>query len=439
MFFEILSSAVMGSVVLYGQLKQGKNDAAKLQKIFKNAGLVVYESGPDKTKVQRNAQLYRRKKHEWGTEYVYRIPLGLSFKDFEKKMDHLQDGLNNKKNVLNITFKDLKHLDFKNNLIEQVKDLLNNKKRIQKEIELSYDGMLHVNVFDQPLPEFIDSIPESKGWSIPVGMDRKKWVKHDFEKIAHMIVAGMTRYGKSVFLKHLITTLIVRRSKTVKFTLIDLKGGLAFNRFKNLSQVDSVAHNIETAYETLKKVHDAIKEREKQFSENGWEDVNEANIKDRHFVVIDEAAEFSSYGLPAGEIKTKCQEIERYCAEIARIGAGLGYRLVFCTQYPTADTLPRQIKQNTGAKLCFKLQTSTASMVVLDEPGAESLPFIKGRAIYQTDRKHIIQTPFIDNETIREKIKPHITLKAREEDAAAANEDPERRIPTLVLEETGLS
>ena len=36
-------------------------------------------------------------------------------------------------------------------------------------------------------------------------------------------------------------------------------------------------------------------------------------------------------------------------SHIARIGGALGFRLIFCTQYPTGDTLPRQVKQNSDA------------------------------------------------------------------------------------------
>lgn len=60
-------------------------------------------------------------------------------------------------------------------------------------------------------------------------------------------------------------------------------------------------------------------------------------------------------------------------SHIARIGGALGFRLIFCTQYPTGDTLPRQVKQNSDAKLGFRLPTQTASSVVIDEPGLESI------------------------------------------------------------------
>ena len=72
----------------------------------------------------------------------------------------------------------------------------------------------------------------------------------------------------------------------------------------------------------------------------------------------------------------------------------------FCTQYPTGDTLPRQVKQNSDAKLGFRLPTQTASQVVIDECGLESIKSIPGRALFKTDRLTEIQVPYISNETM---------------------------------------
>lgn len=154
------------------------------------------------------------------------------------------------------------------------------------------------------------------------------------------------------------------------------------------------------------------KERQELFLTNGWEDIKEAGWKERHFIVVDEGAEIAMF-----ENKEDRERATFLLGELARIGAGLGYRLVFATQYPTADVFPRQVKANTTASLCFKLKNSTQSMVVLDRKGAESLPVgLAGRAIYQTDRDRVVQTPYIQNEFIKSIIEPHIIIKARSED-----------------------
>src|SRR5690606_32434269 len=105
-----------------------------------------------------------------------------------------------------------------------------------------------------------------------------------------------------------------------------------------------------------------------------------------------------------------------YCqnalSEIARIGGALGYRLIFATQYPTADTLPRQIKQNADAKISFRLPTEVASRVALDEQGAEKLG-VPGRAIYRTYEKYVVQVPFVSDKDIIERLGKYVTTSQK--------------------------
>lgn len=130
-------------------------------------------------------------------------------------------------------------------------------------------------------------------------------------------------------------------------------------------------------------------------------------------------------------LKLECQTI---MSQIARLGAGLGFRLVVATQYPTGDVIPRQVKQNADAKLCFRVQSGVASRVVLDAEGAESLPQIKGRAIYQTaDKREILQTPLITPQIIHDTIQPHIIDKKGE--CVEETTVIERRTDTVTFEE----
>lgn len=409
MLLEIVSSLAMGALIGKMKISEGK-DAAKIQKICLNCGLTVKEKKDTKT-----IQLLRRKNFEGGTEYAYRIPLGLSYAEFVRKQDHLQDGINNKKTVMDISWNDIKEISLKKNIPQQIKKLFNQKAQINKEIELDYDGTLKIRVYNQPMTERFDydeSVMNScKGWKIPVGTTRDKIIYHDFDKLPMMIVAGMTRYGKTVFLKMLITTLIARQPRNVKFTLLDLKGGLAFNRFKSLSQVLTVAKNVNESLQALEVIHKEMEKRMNHFLSTNHEDVHEAGLKERHFVIIDEAAELNPKGIVDPKVKAIRAQCQLLAAEIARMGAGIGYRLIFCTQYPTGEALPNQIKQNAVSKVCFPLDTEVGSRVVLDESGAESLPLIKGRAIYKTDRKIILQTPMIENDFIQKVIQPHLVRK----------------------------
>jgi hypothetical protein len=429
MFFSIVSSVVLGGLVVYSHLtKTGNiNDATKIQRIAKNCGLFVKEG-----KDERTIQLYRRHKNKWGTEYVYRIPLGLSFKDFEKKLQNFQDGINNKKSILDIA--DIKDLNLKKEIIPQLKKMAN--KKLNKEIHMKYDGMLRISIYNEPLTEhfpYTETLLSScKGWKVPVGISRTGVIKHDAEKIPHLIIAGGTDKGKSVFLKVLITTLIHNKPSDVNFYLIDLKGGLEFSKYKDLRQVHSFAKDAIEALLTLQKVKQDMDDMMRYLLMKGFSDVKEAKVKERHFIVVDEAAEISSSGEVDKEIKRIKIQCENIITDIARRGRAAGFRLIYATQYPTNETLRSQVRQNIGARLCFPLETSAASLAVLDETGAEDLPLIKGRAIYKTDKKTIVQAPLIEKEIIDKIIKPHIVRREKVE----VRERTKTRKNTLIIEET---
>lgn len=417
MLLEVISSAVLGSLALYAHLQKSgaTNDSEKLNKIFSLTGLNVRDG--DKT---YTAQLVKKVNHSWGTEYRYRIPLGRSLEDYQAKLAHIQDGLNNRKTMLQVSLSDLKSLDFSKPLLPQLKALLTKKKVANKEVELSYDGLLKVKVYSQPMPTLVkyEDFPLTGNWSVPVGLIREgnTVIHHDFEQIPHMVVGGATRYGKSNFLNQLITTLIAQQPANVRFSLIDLKGGVEFSDYRDCKQVIHYAEEPEEAEKALQALVEEMRGKQSILKQGGYRNVQETREKDRHFIIVDEVGELNPDEAVTKEERALKERCQTYLSQIARLGAGLGYRLILATQYPTGDVIPRQCKQNSDAKLCFRVQTATASRVVLDETGAETLPEIKGRAIYQTaDKRQIVQTPLIDSKTIRQIVQPHVVIKPRKE------------------------
>ncbi|PEU31303.1 cell division protein FtsK, partial [Bacillus pseudomycoides] len=102
------------------------------------------------------------------------------------------------------------------------------------------------------------------------------------------------------------------------------------------------------------------------------------------------------------------------------------FRLIFCTQYPTSDTLPRQIKQNADAKLGFRLPTAVASQVALDEPGLEDLPSLPGRALFKTDRTEEIQVPYLKDKDMWDLLKQYKVVKEYETSKAQTESQTDR-------------
>ncbi|MFL0498419.1 FtsK/SpoIIIE domain-containing protein [Priestia megaterium] len=415
MILEVLSSTVMGGVLVSTYLYQhggGGNDAKKIERIAANAGLIAKDG--------KAIRIYRRTKKEGYTEYAFQMPQGMSSKQFSEKLDRFQDGLNIKKTVLDISLADLKELRINKDILDQVKRLLEKKRKLRKEVEIHFDGMLIFKVFKDPLTDsfpYDDSlIKRVNGWQIPVGLERSgTLVKHDFEQVPHMALGGATRYGKSNFLNSLIVSLLKKQPDNVTFTLIDLKGGVEFADYENVRQVKDIAYEPEEAVVALENAYNDMRAMQAKLRGVKKKKVQDAGIKERHFIIIDEVGELNpgeAVSKGEREIKERCQ---KYMSQIARLGAGLGFRQILATQYGTGDVIPRQCKQNSDAKLCFRVRNGTASRVVLDEEGAEKLPLIKGRAIYQTDKRHVVQTPYIDEDMIASTIGPHINIRPRKE------------------------
>ncbi|MES1046283.1 cell division protein FtsK [Heyndrickxia oleronia] len=421
----------MGSLALQAHLnKNGTgNDSKKINKIFSLSGLNIKDG-----KQTYTTHLLKKKNYDWGTEYRYRIPLGRSFEDYLAKQKTIEAGINTRS--IKIQIKDIKELKLDRNIIQSIRSLYKRKLTERKEIELSYDGMLIIRVYDESLPIKVD-LMENKLWKVHFGVTREKnnTIFHDFEQIPHVVFGGATRYGKSNLINCIITSLIRQQPNNVKFHLIDLKGGIELCDYENIKQTVGFAYEPEEALEVLENAYNIMRHKQQILKKTGKKKVQDAGITERHFVIIDEVGELNPDEAVDAEEKKLKQKCQKYMSQIARLGAGLGFRQILATQYPTGDVIPRQCKQNSDAKLCFRVQSSTASNVVLDGPGAEMLPQIKGRAIYQTaDKKIIVQTPLINPETIHSTIKPHIKeVKPIEKVNHAPRSNP------IIIEKTGLS
>lgn len=235
-------------------------------------------------------------------------------------------------------------------------------------------------------------------WLVPIGKKRKV-IYHNFEHYPHLLIGGATRFGKTVYLKNLFISLLLSNYDHVKIVLIDLKGGLEFWKYRNLPQVETVATDLFEACKTLDGVYKTMKQMEKLFRQNNWTNVSDSPIRERMFVIVDEGAELSPK-MVSKEMKKYAELAQIYLSEIARIGGGLGFRLVFATQYPTREAVPLQVKMNMVARLAFRMPDQVGSRVILDEAGAEELEPIPGRAIYKVAESIEVQCPFISDEMI---------------------------------------
>lgn len=283
-----------------------------------------------------------------------------------------------------------------------------------KPVKMSFkNSRLYISVYDEELKDFFDykflpDPPKERGnttWKIPLGKTLEGYKWHNPEHIPHIVVGGTTRFGKTVLLKMTMTYLIEHHPDDVEFYIIDLKGGLEFHRYGNLKQVKGVASDPFETHNMLVKIKGEVEKMQALFKKNYWTNIADTPIKKRTFIIVDEAAQLT----PDKSLPKKYQAMLANCqlmlSEIARIAGGLGYREIFCTQYPVAAALPNQIKMNSDAKIALRVPTGYASDVVIDQRGAEELPSnIRGRALYKTHELTEMQIPYISDSEMWERL-----------------------------------
>jgi len=342
-------------------------------------------------------KLLKKEQHDNFYRYTYRVPIGLS----EKTIESFQELL---ASTLDAT------------------------------VEVTMKKHLSIDVFHNEIPVKVmySDVPHKKGWVVPLGKNEKGWHFHDFDKTPHCTISGTTRFGKTVMLKNIMTHLIEHHVDDVEFLILDMKGGLEFGRYKNLKQVVDVASNPVEAFHALVRVKVFMEQQEALFKQNGWSNVVNTSIKKRLFVIVDEGAQLAPDRFMTKEQKDMLASCQHTLGEIARIGGALGIRLIFCTQYPTSDTLPRQVKQNADLKITFRLPTGYASQVAIDDYGAEKLPSdIKGRAIIKTHEKMMVQTPLIDDDEMMKRLERFMIEKGSEESAKQTKKEDTGRKNTV--------
>lgn len=423
MIFEIGSTILLGSVAGYAYLKNSgsvSNDADKIQKIFVNSGW----SGVNGETIR----IHRKTKFNGGTEYVYQLPLGFDRQKIEAGKHILEDGLNIRHKYFEFDLSDLLEIKWNKDVFKQIKKILTTKKIGRKEIELEFDGMLRVKVYNESMKDRYDwdeSYLKFNTWSVSIGNTRQGVVRHDFDEHKHLIVAGSTGYGKSAILKLIIISLILQKSDDVNLHLIDLKGGSAFQRFKDLKQVINFTRESSDAKEILESIQEKMNKTYTEIVDSGYEDIKESGRKERHFIIIDEAADIAD--------DKDCMEV---VTDIARRGRGAGYYLIYTTQYPSAQSIPQQTKRNIPSRLCFVLDDATASNTALGQTGAEELPLIPGRGIYKNVKSQVVQTPYITNKEIKTRIEPHIVIKPRKERDDIEPREREKTGTDFIITET---
>jgi hypothetical protein len=262
-----------------------------------------------------------------------------------------------------------------------------------------------LNLTKRKLPKmvsFSDLEPSLiKPHSFIIGESMSGVVTRTIESLPHMLIAGTTGGGKSVFFKQMLLGLL-KTTPHLQLYLLDLKRGVEMKDFAVLPNVQ-VAKNENEAVKMLQSLRDEMERRFSYMEQHGHREIDPKRDKmDKIVIGIDEASVIYTKTKSNNGLSQKAREITDDLAKLARV---TGIHLILATQKVSKETIDTKVQENIGGRVCFKMNTLVNSLTVIGNKMAYSLPDVAGRAIWASGNTFLeIQAPFMSDEQFKEEI-----------------------------------
>lgn len=235
---------------------------------------------------------------------------------------------------------------------------------------------------DRKIVDFKDALfwylkdEEVSKMSIPilVGMDfQGNKFALDLQKQPHILIAGSTGSGKSIFESAIISALVMKmQPNELDLYLVDPKR-VDLTLFQNLPHVKRMVKDAGDWEELITYLYSEANNRQRILEARGCRNILEYNDKfpvnkmKFKVLIIDELADLI--------IKGKAHNIDvikSLCA-LLQICRASGIHVITCTQRSTVDVISGTTKVNFPTRIALRLPTKTDSRTILDENGAEML------------------------------------------------------------------
>ncbi|MCY3800465.1 MAG: DNA translocase FtsK 4TM domain-containing protein [Chloroflexi bacterium] len=248
----------------------------------------------------------------------------------------------------------------------------------------------------------------------------------------HLLIAGSTGAGKSVFLNSVILSLLFQHHPDeLRLILIDPKMVelVAFNDIPHLMM--PVVVRPDEVVNVLAWASREMGLRYKTLSDTGYRNLQsynqDAEAEGREkmpyiVVIVDELADL---------MMTASADVERHLCRLAQMARAVGIHLIIATQRPSVDVLTGLIKANFPTRVAFMVSSQVDSRTILDSAGAERLVG-RGDMLYsssESSRSVRLQGAYSSDSEIKKVVKfwakQGDLARITPEEVAAAAEEPD--------------
>lgn len=218
---------------------------------------------------------------------------------------------------------------------------------------------------------------------IPLGVDflgNKRCL--DLTIQPHILMAGSTNAGKSVFQSAVLCSLaVMKEPDELNIYLIDTKR-LDLPLFRNMPHVMGVGDDIYGARQIFLDVLDLTRKRYQIFQQERVRNLIEYRQKTGlpipyRLLIIDELADLltldKEYCNVMKDAEDKPKALKEILKELVAIARAAGTHIIAATQRPSVKIIDGDIKNNFPTRLALKVPSRFDSQTILGEGGAETL------------------------------------------------------------------
>jgi S-DNA-T family DNA segregation ATPase FtsK/SpoIIIE len=208
----------------------------------------------------------------------------------------------------------------------------------------------------------------------------------DLAQMPHLLIAGSTGTGKSVFLNSLILSMLYKATPDeLKLVMVDPKR-LELGLYEDIPHLLApVVTDPKVASNVLRNATREMESRLKLLAARGVRNIDQYNRtfqKGQSLSLFDDAENSEHKPLPyivividelADLMMVDTSNVEESITRLAQMARAVGIHLILATQRPSVDVITGLIKANFPARISFRVASKVDSRTILDANGSESL------------------------------------------------------------------